>query len=267
MSEYHLRVSVKHDDAIKVLNDFMTAFKPIEVVCFYENKNYARTYISQCPGHENCKITCFNENEIIEEEINPHIHTYLKYDKIPTKQKVSEFFKSQPILKAKNVAGYYHKKQSGTTEDNIVYVIKNNHCVYKNIDIEKYKIKSEKINLDKKLSSKEKLYNRYIERFGLEYPSSKFEIFKFIDEIYVNEWDKSPLAMNHMMCYSRHILCKLHKNIINKNDKIYELLLLNIYNINNHRELIHDLNEELAAELCRKETKDYLNCDFIDETD
>ena len=35
----------------------------------------------------------------------------------------------------------------------------------------------------------EKLYNIYIEKFGLIYPISKFNIFKFIDEIYVLEWN------------------------------------------------------------------------------
>lgn len=264
MSEYHLRVSVKHDDAYKLIKDFITAFKPIEIVCYYENKNkLGFNYEDNIPEtHEKCKIN-IHRDEL--DEINPHIHTYLKYDKIPTKQKVSEFFKSQPILKVGSVAGYYHKVQKKTTEENIVYTCKGGHLVFKNKDIEEYRIKTELINENKKLSSKEKLYNIYIERFGLKYPSSKFELFEFIDDVYIFTFNKTPLAMTHMACYSRHILKMIHKNIDEKNNHIYELLMLSIYGINNHRELIHDIDREKAIEYNRRELMAYENCDFMDD--
>jgi len=147
MVEKHLRVSILKVHALGLINDFITAFNPIEYVCYFEKKT----------------------------EDNPHIHCYLKYDKEPTKQKVSEFMKKQPLVKNnKFIGGYYHKAQFTDKESNIVYTIKNGCEILKNINVDEYKIMTEAINKDKELSSREKLYNRYIKKHGINYPTSSF---------------------------------------------------------------------------------------------
>lgn len=215
MIEKHLRISVKYANAKNVIEAFIGRFKPIEWVCCYENKNANPTDLS--------------------EEINPHIHCYLKYEKEPTSQKVSEFFKKQPIIKKNNVAGYYHRVQKETTEQNIVYTIKHQNFISSNIEkeiLDNYIKKSEEIDEDKKLKPNDKLYNRYIEKFGIMLPSSKFDIFKFIDEVYVLEFNKSPPSYGHLICYCKFIIIKLYKELNNVGCYTsYKELLLSLYNI------------------------------------
>lgn len=233
--EKHLRVSVKHINAHSVISSFVATFKPLEWVCCYENKNL--------------------DPSNLENEINPHIHCYLKYDKVPTSQKISDFFKKQPILKSKNIAGYYHKIQSKTTKDNIIYTIKHQNFIDTNISkeiLDKYIEESNSIDEDKKLSSKDKLYNRYIKKYGLILPSSKFDLFRFIDEVYVHEFDKTPLAHGHLICYSKFIVIKLFKEI---NDKwlepSYKDLMLSLYNIRKNDQLEWEFNQQ-----CDKESEE-----------
>jgi len=94
-----------------VYNSFIATFKPLEYVCCYENKNLESGF----------------DVDDFDNEQNPHIHVWLKYDKVPTKQKVSEFFKKQPIIKKGTVAGYYHRAQIKTTEANVIYTVKHGH--------------------------------------------------------------------------------------------------------------------------------------------
>ena len=240
--EYHLRVSVKLEHAEGVMKDFITAFKPKEYVCCYENKGDDKN-----------------------EEVNPHIHCYLKYDKEPSKQKVSEFMKRQPILKNETVAGYYHRKQTKTTDENIVYTIKGRHYIVKNIDVSSAELKTECINQDKKLSSREKLYKRYVLKNGINYPMSKYMLFEFIDDVYIFEFKKSPPNNSQLAMYSRFILKMIHSEVNKKNDDLFKLLLLNIYGIRDHLELVHDTNRKEAEAYTRRNYNEVINCDFIDE--
>lgn len=276
MSIKHLRISVPHKLSSQVFESFIAKFKPYKWLGAYENKNYFTHYNGHL-DHNECKlIKCLDENEIEENEKNPHIQALIYYNEnsIPTKQQISEFFKSQPILKGKdengkNIAGYYHKEINKSEECNILYILKDGHIIskdgFKEDEWNELIKKTNEINNDKKLSSKEKLYNRYIEKFGLIYPSSKFNIFKFIDEIYIFEFKKSPLAIGHKTSYAIHILMHIHKNINEKNEDYYDILLRNIYNIKDHNELLFDLNNEKnKMEILRSLNVEY-NCDFIDE--
>lgn len=210
--EYHLRISVTKENSKGIIQDFITAFKPIKYV------------------------SCFEFSHL---DKNPHCHIYLKYDKLPDRRRISEFFKKQPIEKGdtKYKAGYYHKPQNKTTDEHICYVIKGGDYILNNMtedELQVAKTNTHKINENKKLSSKEKLYNLYIEKYGFNFPSSKFNIFKFIDEIYVLNFKKSPLAIGHKICYSIHIIINIYNNINNKTDfeeLEYNKLLADLYNI------------------------------------
>lgn len=217
--EFHCRFSIKKENASQCVNAFIARFKPVSFVFAYENK-----------GH----------NEGI--ELNPHVHSYLKYDKAPTKQQLSEFFKKQPLNK--KTAGYYHKKQKETTEKNIIYVIKNECILENNFDdkiIKDYILKSKTVDEDKKLSSRDKLLNRWRQQSLICMPSSKFDLFEFIDKTYVLEFKKSPLAIGHKVSYSIYILMTVYHEISEPsfNEKLlYEKILKDLYNINYDRETL-----------------------------
>lgn len=214
--EYHLRLSIQKTNALVLLNAFCASFKPAEVVSCYE-------------------FTKIEDDGTI---INPHTHSYLKYNKEPTKQAISAFFKKWQYLllkPTKETAGYSHKKQKKGTEENIVYTIKGGDYLQNTIgdDIVKYKEKTELINMSKTLSSREKIYNEWVLKNGIVYPSSKFNIFKFIDELYVLKYRKTPLAIGHKISYSIYLLMEIHNNINNKEEYKYNELLTGLYNINN----------------------------------
>ena len=84
------------------------------------------------------------------------------------------------------------------------------------------------MNDNNKLSTKEILYNKYIEKNGYIYPKSCFDLFQFIDEVYVLEWNKTPLTRKYIICYSIYILTMIHKNIDLKNEELYNILLQNL---------------------------------------
>jgi len=105
--EFHLRITVKYENAKHILDKFVATFKPVEYISGYENGDFR-----------------FDQNM---PEVNPHCHAYLKYDKVPTKQKISSFFKLQSLeRKSECMAGYYHRLQNTSREQNIVYSIKKN---------------------------------------------------------------------------------------------------------------------------------------------
>ncbi len=91
-----------------------------------------------------------------------------------------------------------------------------------------------------KLNIKQIIYNKYIEKNGHIYPKSYFDLFNFIDEIYVLEWNKLPLTIKNIIPYSIYILMMIHKNINNKNEELYNILLQKIYK---YEEMIH--NQEI----------------------
>lgn len=250
MSIKHLRISCEHKHVNHVFQSFINRFKPKKWFGAYENKNkeaieYTDYNINE---HSFCKqILCKEEDT----EINPHIQALMVYNIEPTKQAISEFFKKMPILKnkddkGKNIAGYYHKEITTDEETNLIYMLKDNHIIsyggYTETEIKELNKKSEIINEDKKLSPKEKLYNRWVKVKGITYPTSKYELYLFIDETYILEWNKSALATGHRNCYSIYILMMIHKNIELKNSLVYTELSKSIYNIN---EIQHLMEENL----------------------
>jgi len=244
--EFHLRCSSTKQNNLILLDAFQSSFKICAIVSAYETKGT-------------------REDGTI---INPHSHSYIKYDVAPTKQAISAFFKKWKHLIIKptdTTAGYSHKLQKKTKVENIVYTIKAGDILFNTLgDLSIYKEKTEIINESKKLSSKEKLYNMYVLKFGITYPKSKYHLFKFIDEIYIYDWKKSPLAIGHKLSYSTHILYEIHRNIKDKNDELFEILAMNFYGIRDHNELIHNIDIEEARKYNTKCLTD-MNCDFIDE--
>jgi len=219
--EYHCRISTHKEHALILLNAFCASFKPAEIVSAYENKGT-------------------REDGTI---INPHCHSYVKYEKVPTKQAISAFFKKWRHLlifktnpeELAQTAGYSHKIQKKGREENIVYTIKGGDIIMNTIgdDIKEYKIKTELINENKTLPSRDKILNEWRSEYGnCCYPDSKFKLFEFIDKIYVLKWKKSPLAYGHLVSYSKYILFSIHDLAINKNYDRYNEILHALYNIN-----------------------------------
>lgn len=266
----HLRISVRHDDASHVFDSFINKFKPIRWFAAYENKNTEKNSYSQYDDkdHTNCLIC--------NEEINPHIQAVVVYNNEPTKQQVSAFFKTMPILKnktedGKNVAGYYHVNVEKSEGENLIYMMKDGHLITKfGYDKAYLKILEERnkqIIVSKSLSSREKILNKWIEINKIRYPKSKYELFLFIDETYILDWNKSALSMGHKQCYSAYVLTKLHQKIENKNKELYDILMMNIYGIKDHEELIHEIDRDEAIKYNQRQCNEIINCDFIDEDD
>lgn len=247
--EYHLRLSTTKQNGLTLLNAYLGSFKCADVVSAFE-------------------FTEIKEDGTV---INPHCHAYIKYNKAPTKQDVSAFFKKWKSLLLKpndKTPGYSHKVQKTTKEQNIIYTIKGGDIIMNTIGdaILSYKEKTELINENKKLSSKEKLYNIYCQKYGIKYPDSKFGIYKFIDEVYVIDWDKTPLAIGHKLCYGIYILMKIHKNIAIKNNRTYDQLLMNLYQIKeeDHRILLSEINKDKLIDKLKEDEELYNKLEFID---
>lgn len=232
----HLRISCEHKNVSFVLQSFINKFKPVKWFAAYENKNELeieyRDYIPN--DHTKCRI---HEGEL---EKNPHIQALMVYHEEPSKQTVSDFFKKMPILKGKdengkNIAGYYHKEIKKSEEENLIYMLKDGHIIsyygWTDEEINELTKKSELINENKKLSSREKLYKIYIEKYGIKYPSSKYKLFEFIDDVYIFDFKKSTPNMGMMGMNSRYILKMIHHNIEDKDNDHYEIILKDIYNI------------------------------------
>lgn len=230
--EFHLRISTTKKNGLAVLNEFQSSFKISAIVSAFEHK-----------GIE-------TDGTII----NPHCHSYIKYYETPTKQAISAFFKKWKhlIIKPKSeTAGYSHIKQKKSKEENIIYTIKDGDIIINTLgDLNIYKEKTKMINDSKSLSSRDKLFQEWMTEKGhVCYPTSKFELFKFIDEIYVLKWNKSPLAMGHKICYSTFILMKTHELAVNKNIEIYEMILHSLYNIHQLKTREEEHTEEEAYKL------------------
>lgn len=264
-----MRISVEHKNASKVIDSFINKFKPVKWFVAYENKNVLGIDYNnyEVNNHHNCEQILLMDEPY---EINPHIQALIVYDNIPTKQERSSFFKKQPIIKKDNIGGFYHKEIEKTEEANIIYMMKDGHIIshfgWDEKELKELMKKNILINENKKLSSKEKLYNIYLEKFGLKYPKSKYHLYKFMDEIYIFDWKKSPLAMGHKLSYALHILYMVHKNIEEKNDDLFEILSMNFYGIRDHNELIHEIDRAEAIKYNKECLTDY-NCDFIDDDD
>lgn len=214
--EYHLRLSTTKENGLILLDAFLASFKPVEIVSAYENKGT-------------------REDGTI---INPHCHSYLKYETVPTKQAISAFFKkwSNLIIKpTTETAGYSHTKQKKGTAENIIYTIKGGDILKNTLgdQIKEYQQKTEQINQNKQLSSRDKILNEWVAEYGpMFYPHSKFHLFEFIDKIYVLKWKKSPLAYGHKVSYSIYILLNIHDLALNKDNTKYNKLMHSLYNIN-----------------------------------
>lgn len=249
----HLRISVRHDDASHVFDSFVNKFKPIRWFAAYENKNGLECEFlnyEKEKEHNKCKIKYHVDEPY---ETNPHVQAVIVYNIEPTKQQVSTFFKTMPILKnktedGKNVAGYYHKDVKKTEGDNIVYCMKDCHIIsifgYSNEDLKIFEERNKEIIVSKTLSSREKIYNKWIEVNGYKFPNSKYELFLFIDEMYVLDWNKSPLAMGHKICNSAYVIMKLNQTYQDKKSLEYNVLMKDLYNIKSNNQEFIELNNE-----------------------
>lgn len=223
--EYHLRVSSTKQNSERVLNEFVSSFKIVAIVSAYEHKGI--------------------ENDIV---INPHCHSYIKYDVVPTKQAISAFFKKWKhliIKPANETAGYSHIKQKKTKDENIIYTIKDGDIIKNTLgDLKEWQEKTKIINDSKSLSSRDKIYNKWIDINGYNLPKSKYELFKFIDRIYILDWNKSPLSMGHKICNSIYLLEKINQTYKDTETLEYNVLLKDLYNIKSNNQEFIELNNE-----------------------
>lgn len=212
-NEYHLRISQNKNECVQILTAFTKKFKVNQIVSAFEHKGY-------------------NEDGSF---INPHSHSYIKYGVVPSKQSISDFFKKQALLKDECQAGYSHVKQKTSRDKNLVYVVKQKDIILNTIgDIQKWIDLSAKVDDEKKMPTRDKLYLLWVEEFGITLPTSKFAIYKWIDELYVLKWKKNPLSASHLFSYSKYLIINIYNNLDNKNYKgklLYEDLLRQLNNI------------------------------------
>lgn len=214
-NEYQLRISQNKSEATQILNEFQKKFKVNQMVACFEHKGY-------------------NEDGSF---INPHSHAYIKYGVVPSKQSISDFFKKQALLKDECQAGYSHKIQKTSTDRNLVYVVKQRDIIINTIgDLKKWLDLSAKVDDEKKIPTRDKLYELWKEHNNnsIILPKSKFDIYKFIDELYVLKWKKNPLSASHLFSYSKYIIIKCFNEIEIKSTSqimLYESLLCELNNI------------------------------------
>lgn len=195
----HLRVTCDRETGIKVSNDFIDKFKPLEYAVSYEDKDG-----------------------------NQHIHAHLYYDNVPKKQTISDFFK-----RYENVKGYYHKELKKEPIDNLLYVLKDLDIIRHNIDQERYQqliSTTKRINADKKKHARHKLleiieeeYRQFnekapssdnLEQYLQYYEKAPYvhlsDISRKIIKIYVEDYDKEP-PLAHLRGYVLYIAQKMIK--------------------------------------------------------
>lgn len=159
--------------------------------------------------HSAIKMYVFS-SEVSDKGVH-HIHGHIEWkdDKIPKKQSFSDWFKKQKLS-----GKYYHQQLDKPPINNLLYVTKDLKILsYEANDhefVEHLKEQTEKINEDKKASSRHKLLQLFKEHliktlkereekvYKMEDPMELREILRpwfvvqFIHETYTKLWDKPP---------------------------------------------------------------------------
>lgn len=210
MQCYHLRITAKWSEIEKgLIRDFLTKFEPT-------------TYV-------------FSE-EVSKQDVI-HIHGHVEYEDAPSKSTLSDLFKRYKLSGL-----YYHKQLVKDKQNNLLYVCKDLNI--KSHNLEQYELdelidKTTVINEDKKKETRHKLLDLYLKWFEeyrplyevieiCEITLTKTKTYKltefdtpineldnialFINDLYVNEWDKEP-PLAHLSGYVLFIATKLNRLI------------------------------------------------------
>lgn len=220
---YHLRVTVKKEEAPKLTEQLVCLLNPQKYVVGFEKKG---------------------DNE--------HIHCHLEFTEDKTNYHNSAAGKTwrSALFKKLGYAGAYNfQKVEKTDEKNILYVIKELSILKHNFSDEEfddYKQKTEIINEDKKKDTRHKLLELIKQKvkdippvflsdlddidgdyqqgesafykLNPKYPHKLSQIALLIHNIYIDEWDKDPPTV-HMRGYVLYISQKLQT--INNIDEYY----------------------------------------------
>jgi hypothetical protein len=182
-------------------------------------------------------------------EHNRHIHAHVVYSgESPKKQTISDFMK-----KAGYSNKYQHKAVETTDERNKLYVVKDLDILLHNLSeeqMEELMEKTEVINESKKKQSRDKVldaFKKHMEQYAALYAKDPFEytneeklwtveharlsyIAKFINKLYINEWNKEPpfSRMKALVIYVGEKYSKLPNSLVNYERSI-ELIYESIF--------------------------------------
>lgn len=202
-SQFHLRVTVKESDALKLAKDFVAKFTPDAYIFSFEQV-----------GTD-----------------NQHIHAHLLYNEVPKKQTLSDWFG-----KIGYAGKYYHKNIKTEPINNILYCVKELKILYHNVcnqHLDQIIDKTEKINEDKKKQARDKLADLFIDHLKnitnvvteldpsnkehkeiVDYHLSTVDtpayVCKWIHNQYTNEWNKTP-PVTQMKAIALYIMEKATK--------------------------------------------------------
>jgi len=210
MQCYHLRITAKWSEIEKgLIRDFLTKFEPA-------------TYV-------------FSE-EVSKQDVI-HIHGHIEYEDVPSKSTLSDLFKRYKLSGL-----YYHKQLVKDKQNNLLYVCKDLNIKLHNL--EQYELdeiisKTTQINEDKKKETRHKLLDLYEKWFfeigkqyieikeceitltkEIEYKLTEFNTYineldniaMFINDLYINEWDKEP-PLAHLTGYVLYIASKMNNKL------------------------------------------------------
>lgn len=210
MQSYHFRLTAKWSDAEKTIIDFVRKYKPT-------------TYV-------------FSE-EVSKQDVI-HLHGHLEYEAAPAKSTLSDFFKKHGFS-----GKYYHKQCEKDKQNNLLYVCKDLDIKFHNLEEAYYNDildKTQQINDDKKRETRHKLFDLYfkwyeeniaqcstVEKCEITLTEKTYydtptefgpyiceieNIALFINDLYVNEWDKEP-PLAHLSGYVLFIATKMNKQL------------------------------------------------------
>jgi len=180
---FHLRITGERDKLKQLTEQYIAQYKPYAYAFAYE-----------------------------EVDDNHHIHGHLEYNKVPTKQSISQW------MKVKGYSGkYYHQLVKTTVEANLIYICKDLDILYHNIvpsRMEHIMKKTKEINANKKLEQRHKLlmeYNKYIATYTIkDFQTTLFTLpalARWIMYHYINTYDKEP-PLAHLKGYTIYIASK-----------------------------------------------------------
>lgn len=217
-NSFHLRITGEHAKLKTIVNAYIEKFKPTK---------YAFGFEKSANGVE-------------------HVHGYLEYQDIPSKQNISNFFK--PLLEKRVKGGeakYYHKECRETDERNLQYCTKSGDVPITNLtkeQLDEVKNKNKEIEEDKKLDQRNKLYNEFVthikkidEKITKLYQNYEENdktikiiqrqvhrlsyIANFINDLYVFKYFKEPPVL-HMRGYVLYIATRIDLPNINYRGKV-----------------------------------------------
>lgn len=159
------------------------------------------------------KVRFLPEKYLVYYEISgkgvPHVHIRLKYGVHPSKQQISAFFA------LKGLSGLYHHEVERDKLRNELYIMKDGDRVDTNYSAEEIKAleaEIERINADKQLASRHKLFNLISPKMDHFEDKTIADLYDFvlkeIDFCHIEHWDKLPPPRDLSYRYAKYIIFK-----------------------------------------------------------